>query len=145
MIGQLARAGWRGAAASAKLAPQLLSNQGVPVQQVSCAVCGRSGARAGTRPSDSWSPCAGRTRRGVGPARPRCHSRTACGHPPLVDDFANALRELRWNKMIVAGRTVTASVRAASWEGVALIEFTPRSHEISRVRMYVEQVGPFPK
>jgi hypothetical protein len=146
MIAQLARAGWRGAAASVKLAPQLLSNQGVlgvTGFMRGLRTVGRPGRNAATgflvavRSQDT----AAMSER----LAPGAVLELSPGTPLSRAQFAGSLRELQWSKMIVAGRTVTASVRVAAWEGVALLEFAHRSHEISRVRMFVEAVTPFTK
>ncbi|EKT78151.1 hypothetical protein WSS_A33965 [Rhodococcus opacus M213] len=146
MIAQLARAGWRGAAASVKLAPQLLSNQGVlgvTGFMRGLRTVGRPGRNAATgflvavRSQDT----AAMSER----LAPGAVLELSPGTPLSLSQFAESLRELQWSKMIVAGRTVTASVRAVAWEGVALLEFAHRSHEISRVRMFVEAVTPFTK
>jgi hypothetical protein len=146
MIAQLARAGWRGAAVSVRLTPQLLSNQGVlgvTGFMRGLRTVGRRGRNTAVgflvavRRQDSAAVSA-RLARGATLELPE-------GAPLTVDEFTERFREVRWHKMIVAGRTVTASVRADGWEGVALIEFAPRSHEISRVRMFVEPADPFTK
>ena len=146
MIAQLAGAGWRGAAASVKLAPQLLANQGV------LGVTGfmrglRTVGRPGRNAATGFLVAVRRQDTTAMSERlaPGAVLELSPGAPLSPDHFADSLRDLQWNKMIVAGRAVTASVRAAAWEGVALLEFAHRSHEISRVRMFVEAVTPFPK
>ncbi|MEN0136028.1 MAG: ketosteroid isomerase family protein [Rhodococcus sp. (in: high G+C Gram-positive bacteria)] len=146
MIAQLTRAGWRGAVASVRLGPQLLSNQGLS------GVTGfMRGLRTVGRPGRNAAIgflVAVRRRDTAAMSERLAHDASlelSDGTAMPLDHFAESLRELQWNKMIVAGRTVTASVRAAAWEGVALLEFASRSNEISRVRMFVERAGPFTK
>ncbi|AHK28446.1 hypothetical protein OPAG_02834 [Rhodococcus opacus PD630] len=146
MIAQLARAGWRGAAASVKLAPQLLSNQGV-LGATGFMRGLRTVGRPGRNAATGFLVAVRRRDTAAMSERlaPGAVLELSPGTPLSPAQFAESLGELQWSKMIVAGRAVTASVRAAAWEGVALLEFAHRSHEISRVRMFVEAVTPFAK
>ncbi|WP_336081464.1 nuclear transport factor 2 family protein [Nocardia sp. SSK8] len=55
-----------------------------------------------------------------------------------VDEFAERVREIHWDKMIAAGRTVSASVRVGDAHGVAFIDFAPSSSRIDAITVFLD-------
>lgn len=145
MIAQLTRAGWRGALAAAKLTPQLVANQGlagVTGFMHGLRGVGRAGRRAATgflvdaRGGDV-AAMARRLAPGAGLEMP-------AGTAVSLAVFAENALELRWDKMIMAGRFATVSARSASWVGIVLVEFAARGSGIAAVRVFAEASDGLP-
>ncbi|MBF6355074.1 nuclear transport factor 2 family protein [Nocardia higoensis] len=61
------------------------------------------------------------------------------GHRISVEEFTNRARNIRWDKMLAAGRWVTASIAIGSAHGVAMVEFAPGSLHIVRLEIFLDQ------
>ncbi|WP_278263843.1 nuclear transport factor 2 family protein [Nocardia sp. AG03] len=55
-----------------------------------------------------------------------------------ADEFAERAREIHWDKMIAAGRTVSASVTIGEAHGVAFVDFAPSSSRIDAVTVFLD-------
>lgn len=138
MIVQLTKAGRRGISASARLAPQLLANQGVGGAvgfMRGFARVGRSGKRAVETLLDA-------AQRGDSAAAQESLDAAAVLEFPAgtqlpIDEFGARLRGLRWGKLIAAGRYVSATVERGESRGVAFFEFGRRGSKIVRVQFFL--------
>lgn len=138
MIVQLARAGVPGLAASLKLTPQMLSNQGIGGVVGFMQGLRRVGA-AGKRTAAGFAAAVRRGDRAALTAALTVGAQLECPPGTVVsaDEFIERARDLEWTKFISAGRSVTASVRAGDRAGVALLEFAGR--RIERARLYLPE------
>ncbi|MEW1740985.1 nuclear transport factor 2 family protein [Nocardia beijingensis] len=139
MIRQLLRTGLPGIAAALRLGPQLVVNQGVGgalgMLQALGGV-GRRGKRATTRLfAAAASTDLSRVRELLGQ---RVDIELPAGTPVSVEEFTNRARNMRWSKVIAAGRTVTASVRLGAVSGVAVVEFATGGDGIASLRFYLD-------
>ncbi|MGV9544523.1 nuclear transport factor 2 family protein [Nocardia beijingensis] len=139
MIRQLLRTGLPGIAAALRLGPQLVVNQGVGgalgMLQALGGV-GRRGKRATTRLfAAAASTDLSRVRELLGQ---RADIELPAGTPLSVEEFTNRARNMRWSKVIAAGRTVTASVRLGAVSGVAVVEFATGGDGIASLRFYLD-------
>ncbi|MGW6427639.1 nuclear transport factor 2 family protein [Nocardia sp. NPDC055053] len=64
------------------------------------------------------------------------------GHPVGAAEFAELARDMEWDKLIAAGRTVSASVRIGAARGVAFVDFAADSPRIVAVTVFLD--GPLP-
>lgn len=141
MIAQLLATGWRGIWTSIRLGPQLIANQGF--RGLMGFMRGFLGVGAGGKRRvkgllDAFS-------RGNAVAAAEYLETSATlelpvGQPLALIEFAGGMRGLRWRKLIVAGRMVTATIEYGvghnARRGVALFEFARR--RISRVQIFVQ-------
>ncbi|WP_067798289.1 nuclear transport factor 2 family protein [Nocardia beijingensis] len=139
MIRQLLRTGLPGIAAALRLGPQLVVNQGVGgalgMLQALGGV-GRRGKRATTRLfAAAASTDLSRVRELLGQ---RVDIELPAGTPVSAEEFTNRARNMRWSKVIAAGRTVTASVRLGAVSGVAVVEFATGGDGIASLRFYLD-------
>ena len=138
MIVQLMRAGVAGIGASAKLTPQLLSNQGLSGALGFMRGFRRVGGR-GKRAAVGFLDAASRGNAGRAAELSAPETRiTMPGAQTLsISDFVAGTSDLRWTKIIAAGRTVTVSIERNGAHGVALFEFGPRN-SIVGVRIFAD-------
>ncbi|WP_067860132.1 nuclear transport factor 2 family protein [Nocardia shimofusensis] len=61
------------------------------------------------------------------------------GHRVSVEEFTNRARNIRWDKMLAAGRWVTVSIEIGSARGVAMAEFASGSPRITRLEIFLDQ------
>ncbi|MFR9751279.1 nuclear transport factor 2 family protein [Nocardia sp. 004] len=139
MVWQLLRTGLPGLTAVLTLGPRLLVNQGLGgllgMMRALTGV-GRAGKITTTR---VFTAAANTDLAGV---------RTLLGHRPdielpvgtpvSVEEFTNRARNMRWSKMIAAGRTVTASVLVSEARGVAVVEFGTGAGHITKLRFFLD-------
>ncbi|NKY49550.1 nuclear transport factor 2 family protein [Nocardia vermiculata] len=124
MVGQLLAAGGRGLTAAAKLAPQLLGNQGATGAlgfARGFIRVGAAGKRAATGMLDAASRGDVAAVRAV--LAPTAVVQWPAGEPIGHAEFVNRLRGAEISKPVAAGKFVTVSVRTAEGErGVAELE-----------------------
>ncbi|MBB5918205.1 hypothetical protein BJY24_007117 [Nocardia transvalensis] len=137
MIGQLLAAGVPGLTAAAKLAPQLLGNQGIGGALGFARGFVRVGA-AGKRAATDLLRAAGR---GEGAAvrsalTPDASLRWA-GTPLGVEGFVGRAGGIEVGKTIGAGRFVTATVTTGDGRGIAELELARGGKRVSAVRVFV--------
>ncbi|WP_109528587.1 MULTISPECIES: nuclear transport factor 2 family protein [Nocardia] len=139
MIGQLLRTGPRGIGAAVRLGPQLVRNQGVG-GAIGMMRALSSVGRAGKRRVDAlFTAAAVGDVAGVG--------ELLGGHAELelrpgtsvsVADFVDRTRNMRWDKVIAAGRAVTVSVDLGDARGVAIIDFDRRDVAVRRIVLFLD-------
>ncbi|MBH0775642.1 nuclear transport factor 2 family protein [Nocardia bovistercoris] len=139
MIVQLLRTGWAGIGAATKLGPQLIANQGLGgVLGMTRALFGVGGA--GKRAVEALFTAA--TRGAVADMRVLLDDRAVLelpsGNPVPVAEFAEGVRDMRWEKLIAAGRTVTASVALGRAHGIAVVDFARDRRVIVGVTVYLD-------
>ncbi len=135
MIIQLTRAGRRGIAASARLAPQLLANQGVGGAVGFMRGFARVG-RSGTRAVEAFLDAAQCGDSAQELLEAGALLKFPVGTTLPIDEFGARLRGLRWGKLIAAGRYVSATVERGESRGVAFFEFGRRGSKIARVQFF---------
>lgn len=131
MLSQLATAGVAGVKAAAKLTPQLLSNQGIGgALGFSRGIFGVGdiGKKAASRFLDAAA--VGRT--------PPVPVELPAGTQLSNADVNALLTGVTKSKMLVAGRTVTASVIVCGEPAIALFGFEASGHRLNRVRFFTE-------
>ncbi|MGW0636707.1 nuclear transport factor 2 family protein [Nocardia salmonicida] len=138
MIARLLRTGPSGVLAGAKLGPQLVAELGIGGAMGMMRALrgvGGSGKRLVRRLFAAASGDSG----GV---RALLDERTVIelpvGHPISVAEFADRARDMEWDKMIAAGRTVSVSVRVGASRGVAFVDFAPDRPRITAVRVFLD-------
>ncbi|MFE7797811.1 nuclear transport factor 2 family protein [Nocardia sp. NPDC057440] len=139
MIAQLLRTGLPGLGAALKLGPQLIVNQGIGgaigMMQGLLGV-GRAGKRVATR------FCTAAAATDISRVRALldydCAIELPAGTRVSVEEFTNRARNLKWDKMIAAGRTVTVSIELGAVHGVAFIDFTSGTTRISAIRVFTD-------
>ncbi|MEV6321331.1 nuclear transport factor 2 family protein [Nocardia sp. NPDC051787] len=141
MIWQLLRTGLPGIAAALKLGPQLIANQGfggmLGLMRALGGV-GRGGKHATTQVFAAVaSTDLHRVRALLGN---QADIELPVGTPVSAEEFTNRARNMRWSKVIAAGRTVTASVRLGDASGVAVVEFATNSNRIATIRFHLATV-----
>ncbi|MEV0245476.1 nuclear transport factor 2 family protein [Nocardia sp. NPDC050712] len=143
MVTQLMlRTGVRGLTAAVKLGPQLIANQGVggmfgmlrAVRSV-----GRTGKKAVTQ---LFSAAAATD---IGRVRALLDDSTAlqlpAGSTVSAEEFTNRTRNMRWDKLIAAGRTVSVSVELEGARGVAFVDFATGGHRIDAVTVFLDETA----
>ena len=140
MIARLLRTGPSGVLAGAKLGPQLVAELGIGGAMGMMRALrgvGGSGKRVSSadcsprpHPATGWRPRALLDERTV--------IELPVGHPISVAEFADRARDMEWDKMIAAGRTVSVSVRVGASRGVAFIDFAPDRPRITAVRVFLD-------
>lgn len=136
MITQLMLAGGKGLLASVKLTPQLVSNLG-PSGVVGFLRGLVRVARRGKKSATCFLSAVAGKRVDVveGLLAADAVLEYPAGTPVTPAQFVEKAGSLTWNKMICAGRTVTASVESPDETGVILLEFGPGGREIRTVQM----------
>ncbi|MFI6168732.1 nuclear transport factor 2 family protein [Nocardia sp. NPDC051052] len=139
MIVQLLRTGPSGLGAAMRLGPQLISNLGVEGALGMMRALGGVG-RTGRRVTSRLFAAAGSTDivRVRGLLGHYAVIELPAGTPISVEEFTNRARNMRWGKLIAAGRTVTASVRFGDTRGVAFVEFAAGSPSIASLRFFLD-------
>ncbi|MFC4126544.1 nuclear transport factor 2 family protein [Nocardia rhizosphaerae] len=61
------------------------------------------------------------------------------GQPVGIAEFAALARGMRWEKLIAAGRTVSASVRIGAARGVAFVDFAATSPQVVAVTVFLDR------
>ncbi|WP_227996181.1 nuclear transport factor 2 family protein [Nocardia australiensis] len=139
MVVQLLRTGAPGLGAALKLGPQLVVNQGLGgaagMMRALFGV-GRAGKRAANRIlSAAADTDISRVRRLID------HNTVIempAGTPVSVEEFTNRVRNMRWDKMIAAGRTVSVSVELGDAHGVVFIEFATGTTRMNTIRVFTD-------
>ncbi|MFQ6396454.1 nuclear transport factor 2 family protein [Nocardia sp. KC 131] len=139
MIMQLLRTGLPGLAAALKLGPQLIANQGLDGaagMMRGLLGVGRAGKRVATRfLSAAAATDIGRVR---GMLDHNSVIELPAGTPISVEQFTNRVRNMKWDKLIAAGREVSASVDFDTIHGVAIIEFATGATRITAIRIFTD-------
>ncbi|HLS77784.1 MAG TPA: nuclear transport factor 2 family protein [Nocardia sp.] len=139
MMGRLLATGLSGLGAATVLGARLLRNQG-PAGALgmtrALAGVGRAGKTVARR---LFAAAAETDLAGVRELVGDRADITVAGRAVSVEEFTNRARDMRWDKMLAAGRWVTTSVTVGSAHGVAMIEFTPRSLHIARLELFLDQ------
>ncbi|MGW4772109.1 nuclear transport factor 2 family protein [Nocardia sp. NPDC004278] len=138
MIVQLLRTGLPGLGAALKLGPQLIANQGFGGMLGMMRALGGVG-RAGKRTAAEVFAAAAAT--DIARVRRLLSDRAVIELPAgtriSLEEFTNRTRNMQWDKLIAAGRTVSASVRLDSANGVAFVEFATDSRRITAIRIFI--------
>ncbi|MEV6134462.1 SgcJ/EcaC family oxidoreductase [Nocardia sp. NPDC051990] len=141
MIVQLLRTGLPGLGAALKLGPQLIANQGFD-GMFGMMQAMRSIGRAGKRAVVQVFSAAAAT--DISRVRRLLDERTMIELPAgtriSLEEFTNRARNMQWDKLIAAGRMVSASVRLDSAQGVAFVEFAPDSRQITAIRVFIHSI-----
>lgn len=61
------------------------------------------------------------------------------GQTNTMAEFVDHARNLEWDKLIAAGRTVSASVRIGASHGVAFVEFAQRGRQVTAVTVFLDE------
>ncbi|WP_433200716.1 SgcJ/EcaC family oxidoreductase [Nocardia sp. CA-107356] len=137
MIVQLLRTGLPGLGAALKLGPQLIANQGFD-GMLGMMRALRSVGRAGKRTAAEVFSAAAAT--DIARVRRLLSDHTILELPAgtriSLEEFTNRTRNMQWDKLIAAGRTVSASVRLDAAHGVAFIEFATDTRHITAIRVF---------
>ncbi|WP_054814969.1 nuclear transport factor 2 family protein [Nocardia arizonensis] len=139
MVGRLLRTGVSGVAAAAELGPRLVLNQGVG------GALGMMRALVGVGGAGKRAVCAVVAAAADGDSE-RVRSllddyavlELPAGTALPVAEFTAAIRDMRWDKLIAAGRTVTASVALGRAHGIAIVDFAPRRAVITRITVHLD-------
>ncbi|TCJ99213.1 nuclear transport factor 2 family protein [Nocardia alba] len=139
MIARLLRTGPSGLLAGAKLGPQLVAELGIGGALGMMRALRGVGGSGKRRVRRLFAAAASGDSGGV---RALLDERTVielpAGHTVSVAEFADRARDMKWDKMIAAGRTVSVSVRVAASNGVAFVEFAPDRPRITAVRVFLD-------
>ncbi|MGW0249992.1 nuclear transport factor 2 family protein [Nocardia goodfellowii] len=140
MVTQLMlRTGVRGLTASAKLGPQLILNQGA-AGMVGLMRAIRSVGRSGKDAVAQLFTAAAAT--DIGRVRTLLDDsailQLPAGSTVSVEEFTNRTRNMRWDKLIAAGRTVSASVRLDEARGVAFVDFAAGTRRITAITVFLD-------
>ncbi|WP_107658913.1 nuclear transport factor 2 family protein [Nocardia suismassiliense] len=140
MIVQLLRTGPSGFGAALQLGPQLIRHQGVSGALGMLRALGGVG-RTGKRVSSRLFAAAGSTDivRVRGLLGHYAVVEFPAGTPVSAEEFTNRARNMRWGKLIAAGRTVSASVRFGDTRGVAFVEFAAGAPSIASLRFFLDR------
>ncbi|WP_227983326.1 nuclear transport factor 2 family protein [Nocardia spumae] len=140
MVGQLLTAGGRGLGAAAKLAPQLLGNQGIGGALGFARGFVRVGAAGKRAATGLLVAAASGDVAGVRAVlSPDAVVEWPVGDPVGHAEFVNRVRGLEISKPIAAGRFVTVSVRTPDERGVAEVEVKGR--RVVALRGFVGAAG----
>ncbi|MFX0575430.1 nuclear transport factor 2 family protein [Nocardia nepalensis] len=138
MIVRLLRTGVPGLGAALKLGPQLIANQGLG-GMLGMMQALRGIGRAGKRTAAEVFAAAAAT--DIARVRRLLSDRTIIELPAgtrvSLEEFTNRARNMHWDKLIAAGRTVTASIRLDSAHGVAFVEFAADTRQITAIRIFI--------
>ncbi|MFC9894122.1 nuclear transport factor 2 family protein [Nocardia sp. NPDC127579] len=140
MVTQLMlRTGIAGLTASMKLGPQLIANQGVGGMLGLLRALrgvGRSGKKTVVQ---LFSAAASTDISTVREFLVDAAVHLSPGAGISVEEFTNRTRNMRWDKLIAAGRTVSSSVELDGARGVAFVDFAPSGRRISAVTVFLDQ------
>lgn len=139
MIGQLLRTGPAGIGAACKLGPQLLINQGMGGalgMMKALSSVGRKGKRV-VRDLVAALSAADLEQVHV-IVDDQAVLEAPAGARVSVEEFTHRVREMRWEKFIAAGRTVSASVDLDGAHGIAMVDFAPRGTKITAITVYLD-------
>jgi len=136
MVWQLATAGMPGLRACAVLPPQLLANQGVSGALGFARGAIRVGGRAKRKATALLTAIARFDEVGVHRLLADAVVAQPDGGPANATGLLTDLADLRWSKVLAAGRAVTVSLESGGEPGLALIEFDAFGRRIARVRIY---------
>ncbi|MEU8899044.1 nuclear transport factor 2 family protein [Nocardia sp. NPDC048505] len=140
MVTQLMlRTGLAGLAAAIKLGPQLIANQGFG-GMLGLLRALRGVGRGGKKAVHQLFSAAAETdiERVRALLADNTVLRLPADVPVSVEEFTNRARNMHWDKLIAAGRTVTASVRLGAAQGVAFVEFAADTRRITGVTIYLD-------
>ncbi|MFE1591770.1 nuclear transport factor 2 family protein [Nocardia sp. NPDC058705] len=139
MIARLVRTGPSGLLAGAKLGPQLVAELGVGgAMGMMGALSGVGGA--GKRVVRRLLEAAA-TGDSAGVRALLDESAVVefpAGRPSSVAGFLDRTRDMEWDKMIAAGRTVSVSVRVGASRGVAFVDFARGRSRVTAVRVFLD-------
>ncbi|MEV0076907.1 nuclear transport factor 2 family protein [Nocardia neocaledoniensis] len=139
MIGRLVRTGPSGVLAGAKLGPQLIGELGVGGALGMMRALRGIGGRGKRAVAALFAAAASGDVDGV---RALLDERTVlelpAGNPLSVADFADRARGMTWDKLIAAGRTVSASVRIGAARGIAFVDFAADGPRVTAVRVFLD-------
>lgn len=139
MIGRLLRTGPAGVLAGAKLGPQLVGELGLGGAMGMMRALRGIGGRGKRAVGALFTAAASGDVDGV---RTLLDDRTVvefpAGNPISVAEFADRARGLAWDKLIAAGRTVSASVRLGASRGIAFVDFAPDHPRVTAVRVFLD-------
>ncbi|WP_194815098.1 nuclear transport factor 2 family protein [Nocardia sp. XZ_19_385] len=141
MVTQLMlRTGVRGLTASAKLGPQLIANQGLGGTFGMMRAIRSVGKAGKTAVTQLFSAAAATD---IGRVRTLLDDSTVlqlpAGSTVSVEEFTNRTRNMRWDKLIAAGRTVSISVELDGAPGVAFVDFAASSHRIDAITVFLDE------
>lgn len=137
MIVRLLRSGASGVLAGTKLGPQLVGELGVG------GALGMMGAlrgigRRGKRRVDALFTAASGGQLDRVLALLDDDAVIGLGGRVGVPEFVDRARDMRWDKLIAAGRTVSASVRIGAEHGVAFVEFAPNRAVVTAITVFLD-------
>ncbi|MFD4461702.1 nuclear transport factor 2 family protein [Nocardia sp. NPDC058480] len=139
MIARLLRTGPTGLLAGAKLGPQLVAELGVGgAMGMMRALRGVGGAGKRVVRGLFEAAAAGDSDGVRALLDERAVVELPAGHPIAAADFAERARDIEWDKMIAAGRTVSVSVRVGASRGVAFVDFAPDRPRVTAVRVFLD-------
>lgn len=142
MIARLLRTGPSGLLAGAKLGPQLVAELGVGgAVGMMRALRGVGGAGKRIVRRLFSAAAAGDSAGVLALLDERTVVELPAGHRVSLSEFTDRAREMRWDKMIAAGRTVSVSVWVGASPGVAFVDFAPDAARIARVTVFLDE-GP---
>ncbi|MFD3704598.1 nuclear transport factor 2 family protein [Nocardia sp. NPDC058658] len=136
MVARLLRTVPAGLLAGVKLGPQLVGELGVGGamgMMRALGGVGGAGKRVVGRLFDAGDPDGVRAL-----LDERAVIEMPAGNPVSVAEFADLARDMQWDKMIAAGRTVSVSVRVGASQGVAFVDFAPDRPRITAVRVFLD-------
>ncbi|WP_040797859.1 nuclear transport factor 2 family protein [Nocardia higoensis] len=140
MVLRLLRTGLPGLGAAAVLGPRLIRNQGIGGalgMTKALTGVGRAGKSVVSRlfaaAADTDLPAVREL------LSDRAEIAVPAGRRVSVEEFTNRARNLRWEKMLAAGRWITTSIEIGAAHGVAMIEFAPKSLHITRLEIFLDQ------
>ncbi|MFJ1461230.1 nuclear transport factor 2 family protein [Nocardia sp. N2S4-5] len=136
MVGQLLLSGGPGLLAAARLAPQLLGNQGIG----GALGFARGFRRAGAAAKRTATTFLRSAARGDSSARAALTPDAAllwCGAPLGVEGFLRQATGLRPETPIAAGRFITTTISTPTARGIAELELTRNSRQIKAARIYL--------
>ncbi|WP_280318161.1 nuclear transport factor 2 family protein [Nocardia wallacei] len=136
MVGQLLMSGPPGLLAAAKLAPQLLGNQGLGGALGFARGFRRVGATA-ERTAATFLDAAARGDTSARSALTPDATLLWSGTPLGVAGFLQQATDLRSETAIAAGNFITTTITTPTARGIAELEFTRNSEQIKAARIYV--------
>ncbi|MFC4374829.1 nuclear transport factor 2 family protein [Nocardia halotolerans] len=140
MITRLLGTGKAGVLAGAKLGPQLIRELGmsgaVGMMRALRGVGGSGKRRVGHLFAAAAAADTGRVHELLGG---RAVVEVSTGGPRTAAELTDIARNMEWDKMIAAGRTVSASLRIGEAHGVAFVEFAPSSSDIDAVTIFLDR------
>ncbi|RJO79817.1 hypothetical protein D5S18_00635 [Nocardia panacis] len=142
MIWQLLRTGAPGLLAATRLGPQLLRHQGLDGALAflrALISVGRTGKRRTARMFAAAATTDIATLRIL--LGDHATLELPAGHRVTLEEFTNRTRNMRWDKLIAAGRSVTATVWIGTERGIAVIDFAAGTARVTTVRVYLDHAS----